>query len=167
MLIIKYPGNRNTLFALEAAAFSRVNYANPAFTRAFGRISAATPNGALGGMVAKLVGDYEVGIMSSTGIPVGIFLNDAAGQPFENSPAIASGKLSVMTEPGEYETDIYETVNENNTPLATAWAAAIGLPLYASDFGLLTTENTGSGIVGYVTKTPSANNVFLGFKTII
>ena len=167
MLIIKYPGNRNTLMTLEAAAFSRVNYSNPAFTRAFGRISAATPNGALGGMVAKLTGDYEAGIYNGSGCTLGVFVNDAAGQPFENTPAVASGKLSIMTEPGEYETDLYETVNENNTPLAVAWAAAIGLPLYASDFGLLTTESTGSAIVGYVTKTPSANNVFLGFKTTI
>jgi len=167
MLVIKYPGNRHTLSTLDAASFNRVNYNNPSFTRTFGRISATTPNGALGGMIAKLTGDYEVGIYNAD-TPFGIFLNDAAGSPFENTPAVASGKLTIMTGPGgEYETDLYETVNENGTALGTAWSAAIGLPLYASDFGLLTTENTGSGVVGIVTKTPSANNVFLGFKALI
>jgi len=168
MLVIKYPGNRHTLSTLEAASFSRQNYGNSSFTRTFGRISATTPNGALGGMVAKLTGDYEVGISDSADNVFGFFLNDAAGNPFENTPAVASGKVTVMTGPGgEYETDLYETVNEDNSALATAWSAAIGLPLYASDFGLLTTENTGSGVVGIVTKTPSANNVFLGFKALI
>jgi len=167
MLIVKYPGNRHTLSTLEASSFSRVNYNNSSFTRTFGRISATTPNGALGGMIAKLTGSYEVGISDSDGA-FGVFLNDAAGSPFENTPAVASGKVTVMTGPGgEYETDLYETVNEDNSALATAWSAAIGKNLYVSDFGLLTTEDTGSGVVGVVTKVPTANNVFLGFKALI
>ena len=167
MLVIKYPGNRHTLSTLAAASFNRVNYNNSSFSRTFGRISATTPNGALGGMIAKLTSDYEVGIYDAD-VPFGFFLTDAAGSPFENTPAVASGKVTVMTGPGgEYETDLYETVKEAGTALGTAWASAIGLPLYASNFGLLTTENTGSGVVGIVTKTPSANNVFLGFKALI
>jgi len=166
MLIIKYPVVRHTLSSLEAASFSRVNYDNPSFSRSFGRIPATTPNGVIGGMVAKLTGDYEVGIYNGSGTVFGIFLNDASSAPFENTPAIASGKIAVMTNGGEFETDIYETVNEDGSALGTAWSAAIGAPLYASDFGLLTTEDTGSGIVGHVTKTPSANNIFLGFKLV-
>jgi len=166
MLIIKNPGIRSSLTTLQAAAFSRVNYNNPSFTRSMGRVSATTPNGALGGMLAKIVGDYEVGIYDGADPVYGIFLNDAAGSPFENTPAVASGKLAIMVGHGEYETDLYETVKEDGTALATAWSAAINLPLYASDFGMLTTENTGSGVVGLVTKVPSASNVFLGFKAL-
>ena len=168
MLIIRYPGNRDTLCTINANAFSRTNYNNPSYSRSFGRISAATPNGALGGMIATLSASYEADIYAGTGATYGVFLNDAAGNPFENQPAIASGKISVMIGAGAvYETDIYETVNENNSALAVAWSAAIGLPLYASDFGLLTTENTGSGVVGTVVKVPTANNPFLGFKAAI
>jgi hypothetical protein len=169
MLIIKHPGNRNTLYSLAATGFTRPNTAAQA-GRTLGRISANAPAGALGGMAAMLVDSYTVNI--STGDTptsvVGFFLNDAAGQAFENTPAVASGKLTVMTAPGSYETDIYETVNENNTPLTIPWTiAAIGAPLYVSNFGLLTTQVTGSIIVGYVTKYPSTTNPFLGFNTVI
>jgi hypothetical protein len=167
MLIIEYPGKRNAMYTLEQAGFTRQNYNNPAFTRTFGRITSSTPNGVLGGFVAKLVGDLEVGIYDGQGTPVGFFLNDAAGNPFENTPAVASGKVTVMEALGTYYTDLYETVNEAGTPLATAWSAAIGLPLYVSDFGILTTENTGSIVVGVVIKVPSANNAYLGFKALI
>lgn len=165
MLIIKYPANRNTLYTLAANGFSRVNYNNASFARTFGRITAATPNGALGGMVAQISGDYEVDIFDTHAErPLGLFLNDAAGNAFENTPAVASGKLSVMTGPGSYETDIYETVLEAGGALP-AWA--VGQSLYVSNFGLLTRENTGSIVVGVVTKVPTANNVFLGFNWVV
>lgn len=172
MLIIKNPGNRNTLYSLDATGFTRPNTAAQA-GRTLGRISANAPAGALGGMAAQMVGNYIVSIAADDGStadiprPIGFFLNDAAGQAFENTPAIASGKLTVMTAPGSYETDIYETVNEDNSPLAIAWANSIGRDLYVSDFGLLTTENTGSIVVGKVTQAPSTTNPFLGFNTLI
>lgn len=171
MLIIKYPGNRNTLFSLNAAAFNRPNTAAEA-GRTLGRIGANAPAGALGGMLAMMSGDYEVDIATddvTSGVPdpIGVFLLDAVGSPYENTPTVASGKLTVMTGPGSYETDLYETVKEADTALAVAWADSIGLPLYCSDFGLLTTEDTGSIIVGYVTKAPGTDNPFLGFNTVI
>lgn len=171
MLIIKYPGNRNSLYSLSAAGFTRPNTATEA-GRTLGRIPANAPTGALGGMFAAMSGNYEVSIADDNTVsghpqPIGIFLNDAAGVAYENTPAIASGKLTVMTGPGSYETDLYETVKEDDTALAVAWANALGLPLYVSDFGLLTTENTGSVIVGYVTKVPTADNPLLGFNTVI
>ncbi|MDO8640915.1 MAG: hypothetical protein Q7R33_05175 [Nitrosarchaeum sp.] len=165
MLIIKHPGNRNTLFALNAAAFTRVNNAATA-GRALGRIPANAPNGVLGGFAASMSGSYEVNICTNDK-PIGFFLNDVAGSAYENTPAVASGKLTVMTAPGSYETDIYESVKEAGGALDVAWTASIGLALYVSNFGLLTTESTGSIIVGYVTKAPAADNPFLGFNTII
>ena len=123
-------------------------------------------------MFASMSGNYEVSITGNNGgsgvpEPIGIFLNDAAGSAYENTPAVASGKLTVMTGPGSYETDIYETLREAGTALAVAWADALGDPLYVSDFGLLTTENTSSIVVGYVTKVPTAENPLLGFNTVI
>jgi hypothetical protein len=170
MLIIKHPGNRNSLYSLNANCFTRANTAAVA-GRALGRIPTNAPAGALGGMGAMMSASYEVNISSNAGgavpLVIGLFYLDAAGQAYENAPAIASGKLAVMTGPGSYETDIYESVKEAGGALDVAWTASIQLPLYMSDFGLLTTENTGSIIVGYVTKAPSAANPFLGFNTII
>jgi hypothetical protein len=172
MLIIKLPGNRNALYSLNAAAFTRPNTAAQA-GRVLGRISANAPSGALGGMAAMMSNNYEVtiathGSESGNAIQViGFFLNDAVSSPYENTPTIASGKLTVMTGPGSYETDIYETVKESGAALTVPWTSAIGYALYVSDFGLLTTENTGSIIVGYVTKCPTSDNPFLGFNTII
>jgi hypothetical protein len=166
MLIVKFPGNRNSLFNLNAAAFTRPNTAAEA-GRTLGRIGANAPAGALGGMAAMMTANYEAGITDSTHKVIGLFLNDAVSSPYENTPTVASGKLTVMTAPGSYETDIYETVKEAGGALDVAWTAALGLALYVSDFGLLTTENTGSIIVGYVTKAPTADNPFLGFNTVI
>lgn len=172
MLLIKYPGNRNTLYSLAANGFTRPNTEDEA-NRTLGRISANAPSGALGGMAAMMVDSYVVDIATDGNITndvpqvIGFFLNDAAGQAFENTPAIASGKVTVMTGPGSYETDIYETVKEDDTTLDVDWSDSVGYPLYVSDFGLLTTENTGSIVVGYVTKAPSDTNPFLGFNTII
>lgn len=169
MLIIKYPGNRNSLFSLNSVAFTRPNTAAQA-GRTLGRIPTNAPAGALSGMLAMMSGNYEASLTADVNnVPsvIGIFYLDAAGEAYENTPAIASGKLAVMTGPGSYETDLYETVKEAGTALDVAWANAIGLPLYASDFSLLTTENTGSIVVGYVTKCPTANNPFLGFNTVI
>jgi|GEM_PF-4258896 len=171
MLIIKHPGNRNSLYSLAASAFTRPNTEAEA-GRTLGRIAANAPAGALGGMFASMSANYEVDIAADNSVsgvpePIGVFLLDAAGSAYENTPAVASGKLAVMTGPGSYETDLYETVNENDTALAVAWADSLGDPLYVSDFGLLTTEDTGSIVVGYVTKAPTAENPLLGFNTVI
>ena len=156
-LRILYPGVRNSLATLAAGAFTRQNYGAVGATST--RITADTPDGALGGMVAAYSGNYEVDI-SSQHTYAGVFINDAAGSPFENTPAVASGKCPIVMGRGSYETDIYETRNEAD--LADVTYAAGNL-LYVSDFGLLTTENTGSPIIGIVSKAPSATDPFLGF----
>lgn len=164
MLIIKYPGNRNSLYSLNAAAFTRPNTAAQA-GRTLGRIATNAPAGAMGGMIAMMSGNYEVTISDRTLRPIGIFLLDAVSSAYENTPTVASGKLTVMTAPGSYETDIYETVQESGAPLATAWTASINMPLYVSNFGLLTTEVTAATqLVGVVTKAPTADNPMLGFN---
>lgn len=157
-LRILYPGDRNTLSTLASGAFTRKNFGAPGATSA--RITADSPDGALGGMVAKYSGDYEVDISDNHKV-AGIFINDVAGNPFENTPAVASGKAPMLTSMGSYETDIYETRNEANSADVSYVA---GDSLYVSDFGLLTTENTGSPVVGTVSKAPSATDPFLGFN---
>jgi hypothetical protein len=113
-------------------------------------------------MVAKYSGNYEVDISNNYKI-AGIFINDAAGSPFENTPSVASGKCPMMTAFGSYETDIYETRNElNNANLAYA----VGDKLYASQFGLITKDTTGANVLGKVSKAYSATDPFLGFDLL-
>jgi hypothetical protein len=167
MLIIKFPGNRNSLYSLNATGFTRANTAAAA-GRTLGRIPTNAPSGAMGGMVAMMSGNYECKISDRTLRPVGLFLLDAVSSAYENTPTVASGKLTVMTGPGSYETDIYETVTEAGGALAIAWTASIDRPLYVSNFGLLTTEVTDAAqIIGLVTKAPTADNPILGFNTML
>jgi len=160
-LRIVYPGDRNTLSTLASGAYTRQNHGAAGATSS--RITADTPDGALGGMIAKYSGNYEVDI-SDNHTAAGIFLNDAAGSPFENTPTVASGKLVMMTSQGSYETDLYETRNEADSADVTYTA---GANLYVSDFGLITSEDTGSPIIGTVAKAPTSTDPFLGFNSNI
>jgi hypothetical protein len=164
-LRIKYRGHSNTLASLETAAYTRANFGNMPGGRTSTTITADTPDGELGGMVAKVTGDYEVGIFDGQGQPAGLFVNDAVGSAYENTPAVASGKSPYMMSMGSYEINVYETELENGNPFGAPYAA--GDKLYASNFGLVTKENTGSGVIGYVTKAPSTNDPWMGLNLLI
>lgn len=162
-LRILYPGDRNSLSTLASGAFTRQNYGATGMTST--RITADTPDGALGGMIATMSGNYEVDITDGTTEPVGFFVNDAAGSPFENTPAVASGKSPFMTSQGSYEVDIYETRNEADSADLTY---AVGELLYSSKNGLITKDSsTSTRIVGIVAKAPTATDPFLGFNARI
>lgn len=164
-LKIHYRGHGDALFTLAANGFTRRNFGNLPGGRTSDRITAETADGALGGMLAKVVGNLESDIYDGTGTIVGIYLNNANDAAFENTPGIASGKLTIMHSNGVYSTDIYETVNEDGSAFGSAYA--YGDLLYASDFGLLTKENTGSEPVGKVFKAPTANDPWLTFYLTI
>ena len=174
-LRILYPGDRGALSTLAADAFTKSNFGviGPAtgvtppvpgrdgVSGGSDRIQADTPDGALGGMVAAMSDNYEVTICDADLAveqqnPIGIFLNDAAGSPFENTPAVASGKVTVMHAQGSYETDVYETA---------VVPYVVGDDLYCSANGLLTNADTFNAvIIGVVTKAPSLVDPFLGFN---
>jgi len=162
-LRILFPGDRNSLSTLAYSAFTRPNYGAQGASSA--RITADTPDGALAGMVAMYSGNYEVDICDNYK-PVGIFLNDASGAPFENTPTVASGKLTVMRSMGSYETDVYETRDEANA-LDLTYVA--GDALYVSAFGLLTAEDLSvkCPVVARISKTPTATDPWLGFDLLV
>ncbi len=169
-LRILFPGDRNSLSTLAPGAFTRQNYGAAGMTSS--RITADTPDGALAGMVAEYSGNYEVQISAITGTvtkPVGIFVNDAAGSPFENTPAVASGKLSYMRSMGSYETDIYETFDDATGLVALNYTA--GDKLFVSKNGLLTNDAAVAAatltVVGRVSKAPSATDPWMGFDLLI
>ena len=75
--------------------------------------------------------------------PLGLFVNSAAGNPFENQPAAASGKLTYMSGQGTYGDGLFETQcvdGTNVTGFATGDAItySVGVSLIASVNGYLT-----------------------------
>lgn len=163
MLRILYPGDRNTLSTLASGAFTRQNYGLSGMTST--RITADTPDGALGGMIAQYSGSYESDIADGSKTPIGFYINDAAGSPFENTPAVASGKNPFMTSQGSYEVDIYETRNEADNADLTY---AVGDKLFTSKNGLITKDNaTNTDVIAVVAKVPTATDPYLGFNSRI
>jgi hypothetical protein len=150
MLKIHYAVFRDTLPVLKTADFTRTNVkwaAGPA-TVALG---ADYPDGQLGGHVVAHTGSYEVGVFDDRDMaPIGLFINDAAGSPFENTPAVGSGKSPFVSGSGSVcEVDIFETFDSAGAPLVYA----AGDLLYGSANGLLTKE-AGAIAFGTCYRTP-------------
>jgi hypothetical protein len=134
-------------------------------------LSVNTPRGVLGGSVAAISPglDYTVVPCNLVLRPVGLFVNDAAGAAFENSPAVASGKIAVIKGLPSVEVDVYETAGLTGGQVAGTYT--VGDLLYSSDYGLLTcnpsTESQtvlpGHGtVIGVVTKRPTTASPTLG-----
>lgn len=66
--------------------------------------------------------------------PLGVFINNANGNPFENTPGVASGVLPYVCGMGTYGSSLYETANLNSG-VAHTWTP--GVPLIASLNGFL------------------------------
>ena len=89
-------------------------------------------NGFHGGPVVDAGPTYKAGLK-----PLGIFLNDAIGNPFENTPGPASGKGPYVCGSGScVGVSIYETQQQNGGHALLQWAT--GDKVYASCNGLLT-----------------------------
>jgi len=122
-------------------------------------ITAATPKGVLGGSVAGYSGgpDYTVVPCTQALMPAGLFANNAEGAAFENSPAVASGKVTVVKGLASVEVDVYETES------LSGGAYVVGQKLYSSDNGLLTNvASTSAVVIGVVTKIPTPSSPTLG-----
>ena len=163
-LKIFYAGHLDALPTLAAGAFTRPNYGNMPGGRTSATITADTADGVLGGFVAKISGNNEIDIYDGQGTIAGLFYTNANDAAFENTPAVASGKVTYVHCMGVYATNMYETETEAGAALA---AYVAGDSLYASNFGLLTKENTGSVVIGTVTKAPSANDPWMTFNLLI
>ena len=151
-------GQRSSLFVASATCFTKANYGN----NENDTLSVNTPKGVLGGSVAGISGgaDYTAYPCNKDLMPVGLFMNDAAGAAFENSPAVASGKVTVVKF-ASVEVDVYETYEADDQTDAIEYA--VGDKLYSSVYGLLTKEAATSGIViGVVTKVPTPTSPTLG-----
>jgi hypothetical protein len=147
-LILKNRTSFNSLYELDKTCFTKQNSTD-----------GSLPFGVLGGTVAALKdgASYTVVPADGTNRPVGLFVNDAAGHPFDNNQAIASNKIAICQKMASVEVDIYADVT-----------FAIGDKLYADANGYLTNvKGTDETVIGYVTKTPTASDPFLGLEMSI
>lgn len=77
--------------------------------------------------------------------PLGIFINNAVGNDFENTPAVASGKCPYVSGQGTYATGLYETLVIAGAEAAEALVWTPGVGLIASRNGLLMPRRTLTG----------------------
>ena len=157
-LTILIRGQLNAIPVLADVCFTKANYGAGVTNDT---LSVNTPRGVLGGSVAGLSAglDYTVVPCTDTLAPVGLFVNDAAGAAFENSPAVASGKVTVMKAQASVEVDVYAT----NASGGGAQTYAVGDKLYCDASGFLTKElSTDATVIGITTKAPSTASPTLG-----
>lgn len=181
---------RNSVGVLTPDAFTQVN--PPVVTSQVSTtLATITKVGVLGGTFAFTRPDYGNGFQGgptkpggsfSTGLkPLGIFLNDAIGNPFENTPGVASGRGPYVCGNGTTVGDsLYETKGQITQGSVTAGQAityAAGNLLYASVNGLVTnlisdsyeqnapsySASNAATIVGVVKVAPDANSSLLVF----
>jgi hypothetical protein len=73
--------------------------------------------------------------------PLGFFINSANGNPFENTPGVASGVLPYVCAMGSYGDALYETKNLDTGAALTYLA---GIPLIASLNGFIMPKMSGA-----------------------
>lgn len=155
MLRVLVDGVRSSAYKVNADVFTKDNSVSTS-----SRINNYTPKGVLGGSVAGIVGDYEVGAATTTTVPVGLFVNNATPNVYDNNAALASGKIAVIRQMATVEVDVYETKDAAGS---SDLVYAAGDLLYASKDGLLTKEKTGDQqVVGVCIKAPTGTDPFMG-----
>ena len=161
-LEVLYRQTYNTLGAITTAGLTQDNRVGNPEKVANTRLSASTPKGILAGSVVAVAGDGQIGPCagdSTTSVfdkAVGIAVNNALGNPYESSSAVASNKVVYAHGTGTViRTDLYEIV----TAAGAAITYTSGDKMYASMNGLLINgdylalpdASTGSAAKGYST----------------
>ena len=140
-------GIRNSLGVLSADAFTQ---ATPPIVTAAANVSTTLAGISKTGVLSASVaftrpdsgnghhgGAVQVGAAYVAGLkPLGIFLNDAVGNAFENTPGVASGRGPYVSGQGSIGVQLWETQQQISGNAALTYA--VGDALYASVNGLLT-----------------------------
>jgi len=161
-LTILIRGHLDAIPVLSDDCFTKDNYGAYANTT----LSVNTPRGVLGGSVAAISAGNDYTVVPCTDVlrPVGLFVNDAAGAAFENSPAVASGKVTVMNAMAKVEVDVYETQTAADDTIDIVYT--VGDLLYSSAQGLLTNEESNEAapktVIGILTKKPTVASPTMG-----
>lgn len=181
---ILYVVTRNSLARLSPDAFTQ---ANPPVitTQKSSTLANITKVGVLGSTVAFSRPDvgngYVGGPVAPGGVyaagqrPLGIFINDSLGNPYENTPGVASGMGPYLCGSGTtLSLSLYETKVQLGGGAGTAITYAVGDKLFASVNGLVTNvildayernvagaANTDVTVMGIVKAVPDASFPFL------
>ena len=140
------------------------------------RLNASTPKGILAGSVVAVIGNGLIGPAAGDSTTtfdkvVGIAVNNAVGNPYESSSAVASGKVVYAHGSGTVlRTDIYETMDSLTGLTPIAYTA--GDKVYASQNGLLTNlaglDSTSvlpfSTLIGIVLSAPTATDPYMSVQ---
>lgn len=183
-LHILYLGTRNTLGVLTTDAFTQAN--PPIVTAGANKsttLTGITKVGVLGATVAFTrpdIGNNFIGgpvqvaaAYAAAQKPLGLFLNDALGNAFENTPGVASGRGPYLCGGASCAVSLWETQQQISASTTLVYAA--GDLLYASVNGLLTNRiqdayqyNVTSQndpdfvtVMGVVKVAPDANNTLM------
>lgn len=154
-LRLLHVGIRNTVGSLTDDAFTQTNPVVSTGADISTNINTAK-QGVLSGSVAftrpdqgpNLIGGpaQPAGDIEQFVLPLGLFINDANGNAFENTPGIASGKGPYMSSQGTYSSALFETQVIEGAAGAIAQGTDLvytsGVELVASVNGLLMPANT-------------------------
>lgn len=141
-LRILHVGIRNTVGQLTASAFTQANPVS-------GQANQTAAPGLLTNVLGVLSGSIafaQTGTTNEHGGPangsavLGVFINNASGNAFENQPGVASNRGPYVSAQGTYANLLYETVNINTGADITGTYVP-GASLFASANGFLTTAN--------------------------
>lgn len=167
---------RNSLGLLTTDAFTQAN--PPVVTsQKSTTLASITRVGVLGGSFAFTRPDFGNGFIGGPNsasfaagcVPLGIFINDAVGNPFENTPGPASGRGPYFHNGGTFGLSIYETKVQTSTLSGTPGTAVtyhVGDRVYASVNGLITNV-IGDAYEANVTNQATSLTVAQVFTTVV
>jgi hypothetical protein len=170
-----YMGLRVSGQPYSADAFTQANPCNVAVNVST-KLAGITTRGVLGGTVAYTrpdAGNGPVGGPPSVFNPrirvLGLFIADARGAKFENTPGLASGEASYYADGGTYANTLWETHNlDTGAPLVympgdELWASKNGLITNVADDDNTYEQGDGRTLVALVKFAPDGDNPFIVF----
>jgi len=165
---VLYRGHNKALYALAAASQTLAVVPNGTLDGTNANIPTNRPLGVLSGMAAiaaTISGeDFGCGVGNITTQNIGLFVTNYEGNGFENSPGVASGKVSVISAPAVCKVYIFETINSDGS---TAITYTIGGILYVSNNGLITSQDEGGGIqLGRCVHVPTTAEDWVGIELV-
>ena len=173
-LRILHVGVRNTVGQLSENAFTQTNppviATTAAVTQASGLLDGLV-RGVLSGSVAfaQNTGSNQHGGPDNGVAVLGVFLNNAAGNAFENQPGVASNRGPYVSAQGTYGNKLYETqvlANGGVGALGDDLTYSVGQSLVASLNGYLTNNQStvdehalgGATVIGILKIVPDSNS---------
>jgi hypothetical protein len=166
-LEVLYRQTYNTYGQITAVGLTQDNRVGNSQKTGNTRLTAATPKGILAGSVVAVAGDGLIGPCDLTSAAVGIAVNNALGNPYESSSAVASNKVVYAHGTGTViRTDLYEAVIKR-TGLDATYTA--GDKMYSSQNGLLTNlagndATAADTLIGILLQKPTATDPYMAVQ---